>query len=615
MVARALVGATLFLGGCAALPDVVTSMAESASAALAAIMPTSVDDAMSRNLAPLKPDAMSARTVLIDLAAPSGDGVLVKKDVITLSKTGSYTLSGSWAGQVVVDPGGGQVDLILDGASVASSVPGALVVEDTDVVVVHLAEGSENSLSDTGVADEDDKNPVEAALYSHATLILTGTGKLAVTSADGDAIASKDGLEINSGTYVITAGDDGIRGKDYLVISGGILDIQAGSKALKSTNTSDAMAGYVWVSGGDITAKAGDDCIHAKTDALISGGTLTFACGDDGVHADVVTAIDGGKLTITSSYEGIEGFYILLAGGIIDVTSSDDGVNAAGGTSSSASSGDAAPGGIPDGTATDQPWGGSGWSSEMPTDAPSGYVPGEMPSGFAPGGAPGGFGPGEVPSGVPTDVPTDVPSAASGQPGGAGPGTHGNRGPSSDATMPDMGTRPGGTAAGTGTDGGFARPGGAGGFGGGGFGGEGNGGQILLITGGDITINAEGDGLDSNGSGSMTGGNVTVYGPTRSGDGAIDVNTGLVVTGGTLLAVDSGGMSTTPGTASTQPWFSARASISGTLTISDSSGKALATYTLPKGASNVVYSSPDLVGGQTYTLSLGAQQIGTATAQ
>ncbi len=60
------------------------------------------------------------------------------------------------------------------------------------------------------------------------------------------------------------------------------------------------------------------------------------------------------------------------------------------------------------------------------------------------------------------------------------------------------------------------------------------------ITGGDITI-TEGDGFDSNGSASMTGGTLIIYGPTGNGNGAIDAGS-FDVSGGTLLAGESAGM-------------------------------------------------------------------------
>ena len=44
------------------------------------------------------------------------------------------------------------------------------------------------------------------------------------------------------------------------------------------------------------------------------------------------------------------------------------------------------------------------------------------------------------------------------------------------------------------------------------------------ITGGSLTINSQGDGLDSNGNATITGGTVVVNGPTNDGNGALDVN-------------------------------------------------------------------------------------------
>jgi phage baseplate assembly protein gpV len=67
------------------------------------------------------------------------------------------------------------------------------------------------------------------------------------------------------------------------------------------------------------------------------------------------------------------------------------------------------------------------------------------------------------------------------------------------------------------------------------------------VTGGSLTINAQGDGLDSNGNASISGGTVVVNGPTNSGNGALDVNGELTVTGGRVAAAGSAGMVVTPG--------------------------------------------------------------------
>ena len=64
----------------------------------------------------------------------------------------------------------------------------------------------------------------------------------------------------------------------------------------------------------------------------------------------------------------------------------------------------------------------------------------------------------------------------------------------------------------------------------------------IKITGGTLEVDAEGDGLDSNGSIFLSGGTVYVNGPVSDGDGALDYNGGADITGGTIIAVGSSGM-------------------------------------------------------------------------
>ena len=71
----------------------------------------------------------------------------------------------------------------------------------------------------------------------------------------------------------------------------------------------------------------------------------------------------------------------------------------------------------------------------------------------------------------------------------------------------------------------------------------------INITGGTWYIDAEGDGLDSNGNLNVSGGYTEVFGSTTGGNGAIDIGDGnysFNYTGGTLMAVDIGDMVVTP---------------------------------------------------------------------
>ena len=57
-----------------------------------------------------------------------------------------------------------------------------------------------------------------------------------------------------------------------------------------------------------------------------------------------------------------------------------------------------------------------------------------------------------------------------------------------------------------------------------------------------VTVNAGGDGVDSNGSVNMSGGVLLVSGPTNNGNGAFDYNSSAVITGGTAILCGSSGM-------------------------------------------------------------------------
>ena len=87
----------------------------------------------------------------------------------------------------------------------------------------------------------------------------------------------------------------------------------------------------------------------------------------------------------------------------------------------------------------------------------------------------------------------------------------------------------------------------------GGPGGGGNSELYIKITGGTLTVSADGDGLDSNGGLLVTGGTTIVYGPTSDGDSALDYDGSAIVTGGTLAAIGSAGMTESFDEASTQP--------------------------------------------------------------
>lgn len=420
-------------------------------------------------------------------ATVSGSGVTVENGNITITSVGSYIISGTLTdGSIKVNCSEkGTVRLILNGASISSSSTAPVVVEEAKKVLVTLADGTTNTITDKTRQSVDDED-FSSAVYSKADLVFNGSGTLNVNAGYRNGIKSTDDLKVVSGTFNITSNEDGIIGKDLLGIKDGKFTIKSGSDGMKSTYDTDTSKGNIVITGGEFDITASNDGVHCNRDILISGGNLTISSGDDGVHADANLQVDGGTIDIKKCYEGLEGVHITLNDGDISIVASDDGINAADGSSSS-------------------------------------------------GMGMGGFGGGQASS--------------------------------SDSSV------------------------------------------LLTINGGNIFVNASGDGLDSNGNIVMNGGNVTVLGPTSDGDTALDFDGTFTINGGVLMAFGSSGMLETPTTA--QNGFCivttlGAVSANSAFSLTDSSGNVIMSYIPTKNyASAIVYSS-DIKSGSTYTVTAGS---------
>ncbi|RKM54314.1 carbohydrate-binding domain-containing protein [Butyrivibrio sp. X503] len=131
----------------------------------------------------------------------------------------------------------------------------------------------------------------------------------------------------------------------------------------------------------------------------------------------------------------------------------------------------------------------------------------------------------------------------------------------------------------------------------------------ITISGGKTYVNSEGDGIDSNKDLVITGGEIYVDGPSNPGNGSIDVGTEdggiFVINKGTITAIGMSGMLEVPHESSTQQSltyvFDEPVSKGSIVTLLDGSGKLVSQFALIKDADSIIYSSPDLVSGETYT--------------
>lgn len=141
--------------------------------------------------------------------------------------------------------------------------------------------------------------------------------------------------------------------------------------------------------------------------------------------------------------------------------------------------------------------------------------------------------------------------------------------------------------------------------------------DTLTINGGTIYVNSSGDGLDANGSIYINGGTITVEGPTDNGNSSLDYDKELKITGGTLLAVGSSGMA--QGISNTSTQYGVLINLNTTyqkdtkVTITDSNGKEIISYTPSKSFQSVVVSTPELKENTTYKVLINNEEYTSFT--
>lgn len=125
----------------------------------------------------------------------------------------------------------------------------------------------------------------------------------------------------------------------------------------------------------------------------------------------------------------------------------------------------------------------------------------------------------------------------------------------------------------------------------------------------DTDEDAKGDGIDSNGDFSVSGGVIYVSGPGDDGNGALDYDGTATITGGTVVAAGMSGMAQNFGSDSTQGTMLINLDTdqSGEITLKDTDGTVLVSYTPVRDFNSVVISCEELEEGAAYTLTTGLE--------
>ena len=354
-----------------------------ASALAAGMLPTSACAAS---------DYTTANATLVTLTDSSATakgkytGYEIDGTDVSITAAGTYVFSGDCDnGSITVKKGVTGVTIVLNGLTLTNDDSAAITLNKTAEASLIAAAGTTNTVADTeGSSDEN----AAVKVKSGAALAIGGTGTLTVDgnakngikgaadavitvaevklniNAVNDGLSCDDELKITGGTLSITAGgdavkaspdtgenpdttslgnvtisggtltlsaaEDGIQADGDLTISGGTFHVKTnGGHTTALTDDSASCKGFkagktLIVTGGTVNVDSADDALHANTDVTISGGTLTLAAGDDGVHADndLVIGAKGASSTSTPRIN-ITASYEGLEGTTVTVYSGD----------------------------------------------------------------------------------------------------------------------------------------------------------------------------------------------------------------------------------------------------------------------------------------------------
>jgi hypothetical protein len=560
-----------------------------------------------------------------DSVSISGSGAEAENTTVTITKAGTYVLSGILNdGQVIVDTEDTDaVRLVLNDADLTCLSSASIYVKSAEKAVLVLADGTENSVTDGTeyVLEDEESDEPNAAVFSKSDLTINGSGTVTVTGNYNNGIQSKDDLKIVSGTILITSVGDGLRGRDY---------VASGTATSKSTPRRRNQIQQRRKRGRRICSDRGRNHRDYLGQRRRSGGN----------HRDGERRRPDhyGRGRQRERAKPDRGDFMNMPGNMRGTAPTDGTDTAPTGTPPT---GTAPDGNLPtdmqpadmtaDQTAAALPETQSTDASDSAADSTAADSAGDSDGGK---GIKAGVS--VVISGGTLNVDSSDDALHSGDmltiSGGSLQLASGDDGIHSDGTVAISGGEitieesyegiegasisiSDGTIDITSDDDGINVAGGndssgaAGPFGADNF--AASDGNTLQIDGGYLVVDAGGDGIDTNGSAYMTGGTVLVNGPTNSGNGALDYNGEFQIIGGILIAAGSSGMAESPSEASSTQntvtvTFDAAQQAGTVVALLDESGQCVIAFAPTKQFQTVVFSVPAVQGEAILSIPAGA---------
>ena len=437
-----------------------------------------------------------------------------------------------------------------DAASAATSTDNAGAYDASAATTITASSGSvEVSGTDTGNVS-----------VNGTTVTITGAGTYVVTGAldDGQVVVAADDAEVRlvlAGTSITNADGPAIDiqdvGSAVLVLAEGTTNTLADGSTYADTGEDAATAALyssdtLTITGAgslDVTGSY-DDGISSKNGLVITGNpTITVNAADDGVRGKDYLLVSSGRLTVTAGGDGLKSSedddetkgFVALGAATVTVASGDDGISATtdvtvDGTTLSVTAG----GGQANATVSEQGPGGQGAQAGPGRAAPEQGRSGQSAqstetrsedTASSPKGINAGVAYSQDSGGVTIDAADEGLQAAFVNVNGG----------SLDVSSGDDGIN---ASNGDHTIEGYENADS-----------ESDDGSAITISGGRVQIDySSSDGIDSNGSAHVTGGEVIVGGAAGSMDGSVDANGETTLVGVSVpLAVAKGDTITVTG--------------------------------------------------------------------
>lgn len=551
----------------------------------------------------IDPDAWKENVGTINLTdlTVTGLGVQVSENVVYITSGGDFEVTGENDNAMIYVNTLEKVKLRLSGVKLTNTSGPAIFFDNTEKALITISKGTENYITD----GEEYTVDAKAAIFSNDDIEIKGEGTLTVTSKAKHAIASDDDIKIEEGTIVLLSEkSDGIHANNTVKILGGNINITALGDGIQAEEDVIIENGSINVTtNGTDSSQSGAQQFGGRGGRQIkpTDSTNTLPAGNitppEGFNGEKPMEERGGKpmgqmpenMGEMTPPEGFNGEKPEERGGgpmgqmpenIVEMTPSENATQEADETASTKGIKAETDITISGGTITV-----NSADHAIHSAAAITISGGEMNLTSQKGKGISAHGEFVINDGV-----INVLKSTEGLEAKANFTINGG---TISITASDDGINAGGTA-GRDVAGGKT---------------EESTGHDLTINGGKIYVNASGDGLDANGKMIIAGGDIIVEGPTNSGNGALDSGGVININGGTLIALGASGMAEMPNSASKQPSFRLVTETNipegSIITITNSKGEAIYSYTTVKTGNSIVFSSDKLIIGETYSVRVG----------